>query len=82
MNRVLISGGSRGIGAALVRAFSQNGDAVAFGVADVHTAVGQHDESQATAVFDLDGGGAFGLAFGILKPRSTGYLADIAYPLE
>ena len=30
MNRVLISGGSRGIGAALVRAFSQNGDAVAF----------------------------------------------------
>ena len=30
MNRVLISGGSRGIGAALVRAFAQNGDAVAF----------------------------------------------------
>ena len=30
MNRVLISGGSRGIGAALVRAFTQNGDAVAF----------------------------------------------------
>lgn len=30
MNRVLISGGSRGIGAALVRAFVQNGDAVAF----------------------------------------------------
>ena len=27
MNRVLISGGSRGIGAALVRAFAQNGDA-------------------------------------------------------
>ena len=30
MNRVLISGGSRGIGAALVRAFCENGDAVAF----------------------------------------------------
>jgi 3-oxoacyl-[acyl-carrier protein] reductase len=30
MNRVLISGGSRGIGAALVRAFTQNGDTVAF----------------------------------------------------
>ncbi|MBQ8342404.1 MAG: 3-oxoacyl-ACP reductase FabG [Clostridia bacterium] len=30
MNRVLISGGSRGIGAALVRAFAKNGDAVAF----------------------------------------------------
>ena len=30
MNRVLISGGSRGIGAALVRAFVKNGDAVAF----------------------------------------------------
>ena len=30
MNRVLISGGSRGIGAALVRAFCANGDAVAF----------------------------------------------------
>ena len=30
MNRVLISGGSRGIGAALVRAFTKNGDAVAF----------------------------------------------------
>ena len=30
MNRVLISGGSRGIGAALVRAFAANGDAVAF----------------------------------------------------
>ena len=27
MNRVLISGGSRGIGAAPVRAFAQNGDA-------------------------------------------------------
>lgn len=30
MQKVLISGGSRGIGAALVRAFCQNGDAVAF----------------------------------------------------
>ena len=30
MNRVLISGGSRGIGAALVRAFTENGDTVAF----------------------------------------------------
>ena len=30
MERVLISGGSRGIGAALVRAFVQNGDAVTF----------------------------------------------------
>lgn len=30
MERVLISGGSRGIGAALVRAFTANGDAVAF----------------------------------------------------
>ena len=30
MNRVLISGGSRGIGAALVRAFAANGDTVAF----------------------------------------------------
>lgn len=30
MNRILISGGSRGIGAAIVRAFCQNGDAVAF----------------------------------------------------
>ena len=30
MDRVLISGGSRGIGAALVRAFTKNGDAVAF----------------------------------------------------
>lgn len=30
MKRVLISGGSRGIGAALVRAFAENGDAVAF----------------------------------------------------
>ena len=29
MNRVLISGGSRGIGAALVRAFTENGDTVA-----------------------------------------------------
>ena len=30
MRHVLISGGSRGIGAALVRAFAKNGDAVAF----------------------------------------------------
>lgn len=30
MKRVLITGGSRGIGAALVRAFAANGDAVAF----------------------------------------------------
>ena len=30
MNRILISGGSRGIGAAIVRAFCKNGNAVAF----------------------------------------------------
>lgn len=38
MNRVLISGGSRGIGAAIVRAFAGQGDAVAFLYRENHAA--------------------------------------------
>ena len=38
MNRVLISGGSRGIGAAIVRAFARQGDAVAFLYRENHAA--------------------------------------------
>ena len=38
MNRVMISGGSRGIGAAIVRAFARQGDAVAFLYRENHAA--------------------------------------------
>ena len=41
MNRVLISGGSRGIGAAIVRAFAERGDRVAFLYRDNHAAANE-----------------------------------------
>ena len=51
MKRVLISGGSRGIGAALVRAFTQNGYRVAFLYRSSHeTAKALADETGAAAV--------------------------------